>query len=374
MSSSYQRCTRCVLDTSDRSIRFDENGVCNHCHYFDAHYASIVFDDTHERNRSFNEIIARIKKDGKGKEYDCLIGMSGGVDSSYVAYLAVQQGLRPLALHVDAGWNSELAVSNIHNIVSKLKVDLKTFVVDWEEMRDLQLSFFKASVTNCDIPQDHAFVAAVYRTATEEGIRTILSGVNLATEATTGVDWGGYSFFDLKHIKAIQRKYGSMRLRQYPTFTQFAWHIYYPYIKKIRSVPILNYVHYNKQEAKSVLMQELGWRDYGGKHHESILTAFLQEYYFIQKCGFDKRLVHLTDLIHSNQMTREAALKELESSTWSPREIERSIEYVAKKLGLSTDAFRQLVAQPLVPHSAYAMGVSFDRIKSIVKRLLGRKS
>jgi N-acetyl sugar amidotransferase len=341
------------MDTTDTAISFDENGVCNHCHHFDEAIAQIVFMSGEEKARLLSTCVHDIKKAGMGREYDCVVGMSGGVDSSYLAYLAVKLGLRPLAVHVDGGWNSELAVNNIENMVKKLGIDLVTYVVDWNEMRDLQLSFFKASVANCDIPQDHAFVAAVYRITAEKNIKYILSGVNYATEGIFTANWGGYTYGDLRHILAIHKEFGTVELKSYPTTNLFQKMVYYPRIKRIKSVMLLNYINYDKNESKRILERELDWRDYGGKHYESILTRFLQEYYFIVKCGFDKRIVHLSDLIHSGQMSRQEALDELAKPLGNERSCRMDKEFIAKKMGMSLEDFEAILNRPYKAHSDY---------------------
>ena len=272
----YQICTRCIMDTTDASITFDRQGVCNHCHYYDALVGAMP--PPAEREQQLQALVETIKRAGRGKDYDCIIGMSGGVDSSYMAYLARSLELRPLAVHVDAGWNSELAVSNIEKVVKTLDIDLLTFVVDWKEMQDLQAAFLKSGVANQDIPQDHAFTAGVYRTASKHGIRYVLSGGNFSTEGILPKSWG-YNALDLRHLKAIHKRYGKRRLSRYPTINFFQYYVYYPLIRGIKSLRLLNYIDYNKADAMEVLTQKLGWRYYGGKHFESRYTKFFQSYY-----------------------------------------------------------------------------------------------
>lgn len=358
----YQICTRCVMDTSDPDISFDSDGICSHCRQFDA----LVRDQVERANRGEREtelkaIVERIKAAGAGQEYDCIMGLSGGVDSSYVAYMAKQLGLRPLAVHFDSGWNSELAVNNIENIVKKLGIDLHTFVVDWEEMRDLQLAFFKASVANCDIPTDHAFPAVLYREAARHRIRCILSGTNHATEFILPKSWG-HTSADKRHLVDVQRKFGTIRLRSYPTIGFIAQYIYYPYIRRIKTVRLLNYIPYNKAEAKRIISVELGWRDYGGKHHESIFTRFFQGYYLPTKFGYDKRRAHLASLINSGQMTRSQALIELEQPTYDPVQQLEDKVFVAKKLGVTPAELDAIFAQPNRHYSDFA---SSDRLLSV---------
>lgn len=310
-----------------------------HCQRYDSQRQRYL------ENKNLSDMIAKIKAIGQSKEYDCAIGLSGGVDSSYVAYLAKKHGLRPLAIHVDAGWNSELAVQNIEHIVKKLGIDLDTFVCDWEEMRDLQLSFFKASVANCDIPQDHAFVAAVYKRAAQHGIKYILSGVNFATESVLPKSWG-HSNMDLTYLKAIHKMFGSGRLKKYPMLGFLDYNFIFPYLKKMRSIRILDYINFNKAEAKQTLMQELGWRDYGGKHYESRFTRFFQSYYLPVKFGFDKRRAHLSSLILSGQMMRDDALSEIAQKSFDPREIQDDMKFISKKLNITLDEFKTLLDAP----------------------------
>jgi N-acetyl sugar amidotransferase len=345
-SRSYRICIRCVMDTSDPDIHFDAEGLCSHCRNFERLGRPIL-----ERARSaqgalaLERLVARMKVQGARRDYDCVIGISGGVDSTYVALKVKELGLRPLAVHFDSGWNSELAVSNIENIVKTLGIDLHTFVADWEEMRDLQLAFFKAGVANCDIPQDHAFLAVLYRSAARHGIKYILSGGNVATEFILPTAWG-YNASDLRHLRAIQRRFGTMRLRHYPTLGFWRRYLYYPYVNRIRVVRLLDYMPYEKEEAKRVIAERLAWRDYGGKHYESLFTRFFQAYYLPMKFGFDKRRAHLSSLIVTGQLTREQALAELSSPPESESRLLAEKEFVAKKLGLREEQFDRILQSP----------------------------
>lgn len=352
-SRPYQICTRCVMDTSDPDITFDEQGVCSHCRSYDAMVRNTVDRAARgERKAELDAVVARIRQAGQGHDYDCIMGLSGGVDSSYVAYTAKKLGLRPLAVHFDSGWNSELAVSNIENIVKRLGIDLHTHVVDWEEMRDLQLAFFKASVANCDTPTDHAFPAVLYREAARHGIKYILSGTNYATEFILPPAWG-YSSSDKRQLMDISRKFGKVRLRHYPRIGFFAQYLWYPYVRGIKTVRLLNYLPYNKNEAKKIITAELGWRDYGGKHYESVFTRFFQGYYLPVKFGYDKRRAHLASLINSGQMTREEALQELANPTYDAALQQQDKEFVAKKLGVRPQELDAIFAQPNRHYSDY---------------------
>jgi N-acetyl sugar amidotransferase len=322
-----------------------------------------------ERADELAAIVETIKAAGKGKQYDCVIGVSGGVDSSYLALQAVKLGLRPLAVHFDSGWNSELAVDNIHNIVSKLGLDLVTDVVDWREMRDLQLSFLKSGVTDWDIPMDHAFPAVAYREAAKHGIRYILSGTNFATESIMPSAWG-FNGADARHLKAIHRRFGKVKLKTYPTMGIFKRYLWYGYIRPMTTVNLLNYMRYVKSEAKQAITDELGWRDYGGKHYESVFTRYYQGSYLPKRFGWDKRKGHLSSLIVSGQTTREQALKELDQVDYPPELEKQDHEFIAKKLGLSVAELDAIVARPPVSHLEYPNSQrAFDFLLSLSDRL-----
>jgi N-acetyl sugar amidotransferase len=341
------------MDTSDPDISFDKEGLCNHCQHYDSMVRDLLARaDRGERKTELEAIVDRMKERGRNSDYDCIMGLSGGVDSSYVAYIAKHLGLRPLAVHFDSGWNSELAVNNIENIVKKLGIDLYTHVVDWEEMRDLQLAFFKASVANCDTPTDHAFPAVLYREAARHGIKYILSGTNYATEFILPSAWG-YSSSDKRQLMDISRKFGKIKLRHYPRIGFLSQYVWYPHIRGIKTIRLLNYLPYKKDEAKKTIAAELGWRDYGGKHYESVFTRFFQGYYLPVKFGYDKRRAHLASLINSGQMTREIALNELAKPTYEAILQQQDKEFVAKKLGVSPEELDAIFALPNRHYSDY---------------------
>ena len=341
------------MDTSDPDIWFDESGVSSHALAFDEFMApELKAAANGDLEPELHRIVSEIKEAGKGKPYDCVIGVSGGVDSTYLTYRAVMLGLRPLLVHFDSGWNSELAVNNIENLVDKLGLDLYTDVVDWREMRDLQLSFFKASVPNCDIPTDHAFASVAFEQATKYGIKYVLSGHNLVSESILPRSWG-FDSSDARHVRAIQKRFGSVRLKRYPMLSQFKRHLWFEIIRGVKSVAILNYLPYSYAEAKRTITEELGWRDYGGKHHESIFTRYFQGYYLPTKFGFDKRRAHLSSLILAGQATREDALLELEKPPYDESLRKQDHEFIAKKLGLSTAEFEDIIGRPPVAHAAY---------------------
>jgi N-acetyl sugar amidotransferase len=330
------------MDTSDPEIEFDAEGRCNHCRSFPAKRAKV--GDTSTRAQRLAEIISAIQSAGEGKPYDCLIGVSGGVDSTYVAYLVKQLGLRPLAIHLDNGWDSELAVSNIQKVLERLGIDLVTRVLDWDEFRELQLSFLRASVTDAEIPTDHAIGAALFETAVEHRIKYIISGANVETEAILPTSWT-YGVWDWRYIKSVHRQFGRRRLRDYPHYSLTRM-LYLTGVRGIKAVQILNYVPYVKNEVMRLLQEDLGWKYYGGKHYESIYTRFFQGYILPRKFNIDKRRAHLSTLICAGQMTREDALTTLEQDMYGEACAEEDREYVVKKLGLSAGEFDAIMALP----------------------------
>jgi N-acetyl sugar amidotransferase len=356
------------MDTSDPEIVFDENGICNHCNTF-YNITKKRWKPTQEGKKELDSIIEQIKKDGKGKDYDCVIGLSGGVDSSYLAYLLRTEypDLRILAIHVDGGWDSELAVHNIENIVKILNIDLYTEVINWEEMKDLQLAYFKSQLANQDVPQDHAFFATLYDVANKNNIKYFLSGGNIATEAILPRSWG-YNASDGKQLKAIHKKFGKVKLKDYKTFSFYKRKIFYPYIKKFKVIRPLDYMPYIKDEAKKTIIEKLNWRDYGGKHHESIFTKFFQAYWLPTKFGYDKRRAHLSSLIVTGQITRDEALKELEKPLYNDKELAEDKEYIAKKMGLSIMEFNDIMSKPNKNFtdypSEYKLDIFFTKLKN----------
>jgi N-acetyl sugar amidotransferase len=346
--SAYQICSQCIMDTTDPDIQFDSNGVCNHCHGFKLKLSSPLYTAAKEPG-ALSRLTSSIREAGKNKPYDCIVGVSGGVDSTYVAYLAKTNGLRPLAVHLDNGWNSELAVSNIQKVLDKLDIHLYTHVLDWAEFRDIQLSFLKASVPDCEIPTDHAILALLYSVAAKQGIKYILSGSNVATESCAVPAWSqGHS--DWRYIRSVHQKCGTKKLRSYPYYniTKFA---YYTLLKKLRWVPLLNYVDYQKQEAVDLLTKELGWRPYGGKHYESVYTRFYQGYVLPRKFRFDKRRGHLSSLVLAGQISRSEALEAMKVSDYSEDLQKEDYNFVLKKLELSAKEFEEILSAP--PRSFY---------------------
>ena len=352
MSTTGRICTMCVMDDSNPVIQFDVNGQCNCCR--DAiHRKPHEWWPGPEGEARTQQMVSMLKREGRGKPYDVMVGLSGGIDSAYLAHLAsFKYGLRLLAVHVDGGWNSEPAVRNIESMVRGLGIDLYTYVVEWQEMRDLQVAFLKASVLNQDIPQDHAFFATLYRTAKKFGIRHFLSGVNFASESVVPPGFG-YPSMDGVHARAIHRRFGVAPLKTYPFMSMLEF-IWLTRVRKILTVHRpLNYLNYDKERARDELTRQYGWCDYGGKHSESRFTKFYQEIYLPRKFNFDKRKLHLSSLIVSGQMSRSDALAELATPIIPEQQARRDIKFVAKKLGLDVTGLEFLIDSPAVSHADY---------------------
>lgn len=340
----YQICTNCIMDTSDSGIVFDARGWCDYCNnYHDNILPNWHTDERGERELS--EVAARIREEGKGRDHDCIIGMSGGVDSSYVTMLAKEKmGLRPLIFHVDAGWNSQQAVNNIERLVDGLGLDLHTEVVDWLEMKDLQLAFFRAQVPHLDTPQDHAFFAALYNFAAAHGFKYVLTGANYSTECVREpLEWH-YHASDLRQIKDIHRRFGTRPLSTFPLAGIFTFKIYYRFFKGIKVVKPLNCVPYFKESAMDELASRFGWQKYAHKHYESRFTRFYEGYWLPKKFGFDKRRAHFSSLVLTGQLTREQALERIAQPPYDDATVEQDFEYVATKLDLSVNELKEILA------------------------------
>lgn len=331
-------CNKCIMDISDPNISFDDEGICNHCRSYDVMIKKNVLSGEAGKKK-LTSIVNKIKADGINKEYDCIIGVSGGVDSSYVAYLTKKLHLRPLAVHLDNGWDTEISVRNIENLLDKLEIDLYTNVLDWDEFRDLQLAFLKASTPDSEIPSDHAIVASVYKKAKELGVRHIIMGYNTKTETHLPQSWS-QGHFDWKYIKSIHSLFGTVPLRTFPHFTYFQW---VRFQREFNRFLILNFVDYVKQDAIEILKDELNWTYYGGKHSESIYTRFYQGYILPRKFGFDKRKSHFSSLICSGEMRREDALAELKESPYPLEQIENDKKFVINKLDISEEEFEKIM-------------------------------
>jgi N-acetyl sugar amidotransferase len=377
---SYRMCSRTVMDTTDPDITFDSDGVSNHWHEY-VQLRQMVGLTPERAKVELARVVSDVKKSGRERAYDCVLGLSGGVDSSYLAHLAVELGLRPLIVHFDNGWNSELAVSNIENLVKGLKLDLHTFVMDWPEFRDLQRSYLKASVVDLEVPTDHMILGALYKIALQRGMKYLLSGTNTASESILPRRWY-YSKFDLNNLRDIHRHFGTLPLRKLPALG-FWQMTYYNQVRGINSVSLLDLIDYNKREAKALLKERYGWRDYGGKHYESVFTRFYQGHILPTKFNIDKRKAHLSSLICSGQMTRDDALLELEQPTYDPVLQLEDKRYVAKKLGYSEDEFEAILRLPNRRHEEFATDTNVRRsyytvmrnirpITSTIKRLRRR--
>jgi N-acetyl sugar amidotransferase len=368
---TYNVCVNCVMDTSDSKLFFDDKGFCDHCNTF---FKDIKPNwNTGEKGwAEISKIAGQIKKEGEGKDFDCIIGMSGGIDSSYLVYLAKKKlGLRPLVFHVDAGWNSQQAVNNIEQIVDRLDLDLYTDVIDWEEMKDLQLSFFKSGVSHTDTPQDHAFFATMYKFANKYKIKHILTGGNFSTECIRNpLEWM-YFQSDARQIKDIQKKFGTKKLKNFP-LTNVLWHkVYLPYIKGIKVYRPLDFMPYDKEEATQFLVDNLGYQRYAQKHFESRFTRFYEGYWLPEKFGFDTRKVQYSSLIVTGQMTRAEALEKLQSPAYDPDTIDEDFEYIANKLGISVDELRNHFNSPNKTYKDYKNQQSLYDFGAKVMRALG---
>ena len=342
--SGYRICTRCVMDTTDPDIRFDGQGLCNHCRRYDE--VANAMPSGKEGKQRLEEMVERIKRDGANKRYDCIIGVSGGVDSTYVAYKVKELGLRPLAVHLDNGWDSELSVSNIELALRKLNLDLYTHVMDWEEFKDLQLAFLRASTPDSEIPSDHAIVSLLYHTADKFRVKYLILGCNYRTETHVPAAWSR-GHLDWKYIKSVHRRFGRVQLKTFPHMDLWS---YKRHTLTKETIDILNYLDYAKKEAMPILERDLGWRYYGGKHYESIYTRFYQGYILPKKFGYDKRRSHFSSLICSGEMTREEALALLKVEPYPPEMQEEDRAYVIKKLGLAEQEFKEIMH---LPHKTY---------------------
>ena len=346
----YQVCQRCVMDTSDPAIKFNEEGFCNHCEIF-LEEVNTIKPEGLEQEVRLTGLINDIKKAGKNKKYDCLIGVSGGVDSSYVAYIVQELGLRPLAVHIDNGWNSEESVKNIMNLCTNLNMDYESFVLDWNEFKDIQLSVLKSSIVEVEIPTDIAICSILHKVAAKNNIKFIISGANYATEGILPESWF-YNPKDLKLLKGLQKTFGTRKMKTFPSFDWKA-EIYYKFIRKIKIVYILNLVPYEKSEALALLKEKVGYHEYGGKHHESVYTRFIQSYFQPVKFNLDYRRATFSSQICSGDLSREEALKALEELPYNLNQSEQDKEYVSKKFGISVQEFEGILYAPPKSYKDY---------------------
>lgn len=375
ISLRYQICTICVMDTSDPDITFNHDGVCNHCLQHRRELRDQVVDGNAGRRR-LDSISDRIKREGVGKAYDCVIGVSGGVDSTYLVWLAKQLGLQPLAVHLDNGWNSDIAVKNIATALQRLKIDLYTHVIDWEEYKDIQRAFLLASVPDVEIPTDHAILACLSQTARRHRIRTILSGVNTRTESHLPSAWS-QAHIDYGYIHDVHRRFGSGTVRTFPHYS------FTDYLRHIRlgsgTITILDYADYTREKAVDTIQRDLAWRDYGGKHHESVFTRWYQGCYLPRKFGFDKRRSHLSSLISSGELDRQVALAELQQPPYDETLQDQDCEYVAKKLGFTRPELNVLFSNKLAKFEEFHSyrrileGGAFRALRAVRRRFIRQR-
>lgn len=339
----YQICTKTIMDTSDPLIVFDENGISDYYNNF----KKSIEPNWHTDKIGYNKLMAeaeKIKKEGKNQDFDCIIGLSGGLDSSYALYVAKEiMGLRPLIFHVDAGWNTDKAVGNIEKLVNGLGLDLYTEVINWEEMKDLQVAFFKSQVADQDMPQDIAFFSGLYKFAKKNKIKYVLTGGNYSTECCREPEeWGAYPGIDKTLIMDIHSKFGKRELKSFPIVDIFSYKIYYKYVLGMKVFKPLNLVPYNKKEVEDLLFEKFGWEKFQHKHHESRFTRFYEDYWMPRKFGYEKRRAHFSSLILTGQMTRDEALDRISRPELDEKFLEKEFEYVAHKLDLTVAQLQEI--------------------------------
>ena len=372
---TYQVCNRCVMDTSDSAIQFNLEGVCDHCINFVTNIKPNWYTD-HRAQMKLSSMVDQIKKDGKGKDFDCIIGISGGIDSSYLLYYAKEVlGLRPLAFSVDTGWNLNVAVENIEKVVKGLGLVLYTEIINWNEMKDLQLAFFKSQVAYQDLPQDSVIFAALYNYATKYKIKHVLTGGNFSTECIREPNEWVYQN-DLRMILDIHRRFGKKPLKTLPKASIFKFRLYYRIFKGMKIHRPLDLITYEKQNAIQTLKEKFGYEPYANKHFESVFTRFYEGFWLVKKFGFDKRRAHFSSLISTGQLTREEALKKLENPPYDNVQAEKDLEYVCKKLGVTKDVFLAMMKAPNKTYRDYknqshliALGVKMAQLLGKEKRL-----
>lgn len=366
-----QVCTVCVMDTSDSRITFNDKGQCSNCQSF-LEIVKPNWDLDVKNDEKFHQLIESIKEKGKNSKYDCVIGLSGGLDSSYLLHVAVKNyGLRPLVFHVDGGWNTEAAVRNINSLVSGLNLELITDVINWKEMRSLQLAFFRSGVPHIDLPQDHAFIASLYKFALQNNVKYILNGSNYSTEGIRNpVNWGWFGT-DLKQIDDIHTRFGELKLKKYPLSGILNHKFYLRYIKGIKVATPLNFVHYTKKEAEKVLLDEYGWIPYPQKHFESRFTKFYEGHWMPTRFGFDTRKPQFSSLIVTGQMTREEAIDRLSNIAYPLEEVEKDYDYIASKLRITVEELKQYHAMPIKSFKDYKNQKFLFTFGSRVTRILG---
>jgi N-acetyl sugar amidotransferase len=372
MKAEYQICERCVMDSSDSVISFVGN-VCDHCITFDKDIAP-VWNYGQGREKQLKEIVGSIKKSGKGKEFDCILGMSGGVDSSYLLYLVTKKlGLRPLVFHVDAGWNSQIAVNNIERLIDGLGLDLYTEVIDWKDMKNLQKAYFRSGVPHIDTPQDHAFFATMYKFANKHKVKNIITGGNYSTECVRNPKEWMYYQSDSIQLRDIVKKFSDAPVRNYP-ITNILWHkIYLPYFKGINLHRLLDFMPYNKEDATQFLVDNYGYERYPQKHFESRFTRFYESYWLPKKFGFDTRRVQFSSLILTGQLSRNDALDMLSKPAYDTNTIHHEVEYIASKLDWTYEEIMKYMTQPNKTYKDYANQESIYNIGAKTLRFFGKE-
>lgn len=354
LDGQYKVCSRCVMDTSAREISFNRDGYCNFCTEFLERSGHLLAEDADQRQERLRSLVSEIKIAGRGKRYDCIVGVSGGVDSSWVLVEAKRLGLRPLAVHMDNGWNSELAQNNIANLVRKLEVDLHTHVIDWHEYRKLMQAFLDSDVIDVELLYDNAMLAVNYRYASLYGVKYILGGTNQATEGMSMPEGWNWLKFDQRNIVDLSRKYGITSMKSFPSIGTFAY-LYFRFVRGIKWISFLDFLPYNKAEVLTILEQDFGYKRYPYKHYESVFTRFYQGYILPRKFGIDKRRLHLSTLIVSGQMERDDALAMLSGGTYpSLFDMEKDVSYFLKKMKWTRQDLDNYIARPERPHSTFA--------------------
>ena len=371
MKKKYQICSKCVMDTTDSKITFNNQGICDHCIDFETDVKAKWFPNE-EGTSKLKKIVAKIKNDGKNRDFDCILGMSGGVDSSYMLHLAVKElGLRPLVFHVDSGWNSEQAVKNIQLMIEKLGLDLYTEVINWEEMKDLQLAFIKSGVPHIDIPQDMAYMATLFNFANKHNIKYILNGGNVSTECVRNPKEWIYYGTDMLQMNDIIKKFGTIEMQTFPFLPIWKHKLYLRYFKGLKMIRPLDYMSYNKKLAADVLMSEYGWKPYVQKHFESRFTKFYEGYWLPQRFGFDTRKVQLSSLILTEQISRNEAITLLKTPSFNKETIEEEFNYVATKLGISSEKLKEYFNLPKKFYWDYKNQQSLFNIGAKILKILG---
>ncbi|HED5919766.1 TPA: N-acetyl sugar amidotransferase [Escherichia coli] len=372
----YKICNRCVMDTSDPNISFDDNGQCDYCSNFDKN----ILPNWNANNSGLSKLLEMsesIKRDSKGSDFDCIIGLSGGLDSSYAAYIAKEKmGLRPLLFHVDAGWNTDQAVGNIEKLIEGLGLDLYTEVINWEEMKDLQLSFLKSGIPDQDLVQDAAFFSSLYKFARKHKIKHVITGSNFSTECCREPEeWGGYLGIDTMLFNDIHRQFGTRPLNSFPLVDILIYKVFYQKILGMKVHHPLNLVPFTKKDAENELSEKFGWQPFQHKHHESRFTRFYEDYWLPRRFGYEKRRAHFSSLIMTGQMTREQALERLLKPEMDEHFLEQEFEYIAHKLGISVDDLKELFSIPKKTYKDYknkrwliSLGTNILRTLGLEKR------